>query len=325
MVLGGVKTGTELVIDAIRVVRHYPKFLVPIGVVWLVIAYVTIWQRFFLVTRGRGPLELLAITFGIILLFAVLLVLSCSILLQMIEQVERHGREPSLRQATRKTLRSNLGGLVGVAVVWSIIWFFLTLLQAIFEDDDRSDSDYSPEAAARTLAGADDVSLWSLSIDALKKGVRMLVFLVLPAIVWEDRGFRDGMRRGYGVFRENLSAFATGFSLTWVIAGFIFLPVAVVLELASEQVIRLTATQWYFVMGYIGVAWSFTIYLEQLFTADLFLWHVEWEQAVEAAEANGEPAPDIRDVPRPTLLDDVASLSERKLPDGESAPLAGDD
>lgn len=324
MVLGGVKTGTELVIDAIRVVRHYPKFLVPIGAVWLVIAYVTIWQRFFLVTRGRGPLELLAIAFGIILLFAVLLVLACSILLEMIEQVERHGREPSLRRATRKTVRSNLFGLLGVAFVWSIIWFFLTLLQAIFEDDER-DSDYSPEAAARTLAGAENISLWSLSIDALKKGVRMLVFLVLPAIVWEDRGFRDGMRRGYEVFRENLSAFATGFSLTWLITGFIFLPVAIVLELASEEVIRLTATQWYVVIGYIGVAWSVSIYLEQLFTADLFLWHLEWEQAVEAAEANGERAPDIRDVPRPSLLDDVASLSERKLPDGESAPLAGDD
>lgn len=322
MVLGGVKTGTELVFDAIRVVSYYPKFLVPIGLVWTVIAYVTVWQRFFLVTRGRGPLELLAIGFGIVFLFAVLLVLSCSILLEMIEQVERHGRQPSLRTATRATLRSNLGGLLGVAVVWSIVWFFLTLLQALFEDDDR-DRDYSPEAAARTLAGG-DASLLSLSIDALKKGIRMIVFLILPAIVWEDRGFRDGVARGYEVFRENIVAFATGFTLTYIVAGFIFLPAAVVLELSSEEVIRLTGSQWYLVIGYIGIAWSFTIYLEQLFTADLFLWHVEWEQAVEAAEANGEPAPDIRDVPRPSILDEVASLSERKLPGGDSAPLAGD-
>lgn len=322
MVLGGVKSGVELVGDAIRVVSHYPKFLAPIGVVWVVIAYVTIWQQFFFVTRDRSFATLLFVAFGVIFLFAVLLVLSCSILLEMIEDVERHGREPSLWRATRATLRSNVGGLLGVAFVWSIVWFLLSLLQALFEDDDRN-QEYSPEAAARTLAG-DGGSLFSMSIDALKKGIRMLVFLILPAIVWEERGFPDGVDRGMEVFRDNIGAFATGFSLTYLVAIFVFLPPALIFELVDQGAIRLTGGQWYLVIAYVGIAWSFTIYLEQLFTADLFLWHVEWEQAVEAAEANGDPVPEIRDVPRPTLLDDVASLAERKLPEGGSAPLASE-
>jgi hypothetical protein len=320
MVLGGVKTGVELVVDTIRVVVHYPKFLIPIGVVWGVIAVVTTWQRFFFVARGRGTLELLAIGFAIIFLFAILLVGSCSILLEMIEHVEREGQRPSLRRATRATLGTNLGGLLGVAFLWAVVWFLLTMLQALFEDDNR-DTEYSAESAVRTLAGTEG-SLLSLSIDALKKGIRMLVFLILPAIVWEDRGFRDGVSRGLDVFRENVVVFATGFSLTYLVAALVFLPVGITFGLADEGLIQLSAGQWYLVMAYLGIAWSFSVYLEQLFTADLFLWHVEWEQAVTAAEASGDPVPEIRDVPRPSLLDDVASLSERKLPDGDSGTFS---
>lgn len=324
MVLGGVKSGAELVWDALRVVRHYPRFLLPIGAVWVVIAAVTIWQRFFLVVEGKSVPFLLALGFGTIFLFAVMLVLSCAVQLELIQQIERHGRDPSLRRAVRATLRPRVVPLVGVAFIWSVVWFVLTLIQALFEDEESPNRDYSPKAAVETMAGGDR-SLLALSFDALKKGIRMLVFLVLPAIVWEKRGLGDALSRGYEVFRSNVVAFATGFTLTAVVTLVVFLPAGIVLWLAEEGILQLSPTQWYLVLAYVGFAWSVSIYLEQLFTADLFLWHVEWEQAVAAAEAAGEPEPDLRDVPRPSLLDDVASLSERKLPGGEAAPLVEDD
>jgi len=315
MVFGGVKTGVELVVDAGRVFRRYPRLVVPLLVTWVCIALLTVWLRFF--RPDLDPGSLLVLTFGAVFLQALLLALSCSVLLEMVEQVERGG-EPSLGRALFDTVSENLLSMLPLVLVWSVVWFVLSVIQALAEDDDEPD-DYSPENAARALAG-ESGSLLGAGIDALKKGVRMLVFLILPAIAWEDRGFTGAVRRGYDVFRNNVAAVATGFSLTYLVAGVLFLPVGVLLEAANEGLVSLTATQWYLVIGYSGAAWSLSIYLEQMFVADLFLWHTEWEQAVAAAKRRGERPPPMREVPRPTLLDDVASLEERKLPGGGSAP-----
>jgi hypothetical protein len=318
MVLGGVKTGLELVSDSFRVFRRYPRLIVPLLLTWVVIAALTLWARFF--RPPLTPQTALFLAFGLIFAQALMLAVSCSLLLEMVEQVERGG-SPSLSQAFTDTINENLLSMLPLVLVWSIVWFVLSVIEAIFEDDDRNeDSNYSAENAARTLAGGPS-SLLGLSLNALKKGIRMLVFLVLPAIAWEGKGFRAAVSRGYTVFRDNVSAIATGFSLTYLIAAVLFLPVGIILEASSEGLITLSVTQWYLVIAYIGGAWSFSIYLEQMFVADLFLWHKEFEQAVEAAEREGHEKPSMREVPRPTLLDDVASLEERKLPRGGSGPL----
>jgi hypothetical protein len=319
MVLGGIKSGTELVVDSIRVFRRYPRLVVPLLATWVCIAGASLWLRFGVSTDGLSMTVTLALGFGVILLQALLLSISCSILLEMVEQVERGGT-PSLGEATADTLEENLLSMLPIVLVWSLVWFLLSVIEALFEDDSRGEEDYSPENAARALAG-EDTSLLGAGIDALKKGIRMLVFLVLPAIAWEDRGFRGAVRRGYDIFRENIVAFATGFTLTYIVAGLLFLPVSLLLWTVSEGLMTLSPTGWYLVIVYIGAVWSFSIYLEQMFVADLFLWHKEWEQAVSAAEREGRDKPSIRDVPRPTLLDDVASLQERKLPGGGSTPV----
>ena len=319
MVLGGVKTGTELVADSFRVFRRYPLLVVPLLATWVCIALLTLWMRF-RVTPARLDLPVvLALAFGVIFLQALLLAVSCSLLLEMVEQVERGGN-PSIRQACVDTLERNLVSMLPLILVWSVVWFLLSVVEALFEDDPEDVGEPSPENAARTLAGGES-SLLGAGFDALRKGIRMLVFLVLPAIAWEGRGFRAAVRRGYGVFRNNTATFVTGFSLTYLVAGVLFLPVSLLLWVASEGLVVLSATEWSLAIAYIGVVWSFSIYLEQMFVADLFLWHKEWEQAVAAAEREGRNPPSMREVSRPTLLDDAASLEGQQLPGVESTPL----
>ncbi len=317
MVLGGVKTGFELVADSVRVFRRYPRLVVPLLLTWVCIAALILWARFFRPELGLQGALLLG--FLLVLVQAFLLAFSCSMLLEMVEQVERGG-EPSLERAFRDSLGENLVAMLPLVLVWSVVWFLLSVVQALFEDDSRDSEDYSPENAARALADGSG-SLLGAGIDALKKGVRMLVFLVMPAIAWEGRGFRDAVGRGYDVFRNNVAAFVTGFSLTYVLAGLLFLPVSLLLFAVDEGLLTLSSTQWYLVIGYSGLVWTVSIYLEQMFVADLFLWHKEYEQAVAAARRRGHERPSMREVPRPTLLDDVASLEERKIPGGGSRPV----
>jgi len=316
--LGGVRTGVGLVGDAMRVFGRFPRLVVPLLATWACIAALTVWVRFSWPAMGL-PMEL-ALAFGVVFLQALLLAAACSVLLELVEQVERGGR-PSLRRALVDTVGENLLSMLPLVLVWSVVWFVLLLVEAVFEDDSAGSENYSAENAARALAGSGETSLLGVGLDALRKGVRMLVFLILPALAWEGRRFRPALSRGYEVFRDNIAAVATGFSLTYLVAAALFLPVGVLLEATDLGIVALSTTQWYLVIGYVGAAWSFSIYLEQMFVADLFLWQREWEQAVAAAERQGRDRPSMRDVPRPTLLDGVASLEERKLPGGRTAAV----
>ena len=68
-----------------------------------------------------------------------------------------------------------------------VVWFVLLLVEAVFEDDSGGNENYSAENATRGPAAGGETSLLGVGLDALRKGVRMLVFLILPAIAWEDR------------------------------------------------------------------------------------------------------------------------------------------
>lgn len=50
------------------------------------------------------------------------------------------------------------------------------------------------------------------------------------------------------------------------------------------------------------------MYLEQLFMAQLYLWHQKWESAVEDAQKSGRPVPSLHDVDQPLLLAKVPDL-----------------
>ena len=44
-----------------------------------------------------------------------------------------------------------------------------------------------------------------------------------------------------------------------------------------------------------------------MFTAELYLWNMKWERKLRA-QAEGKPIPSMREVPRPSVLDEVHEL-----------------
>ena len=166
----------------------------------------------------------------------------------------------------------------------------------------------SAENVAQTLAGGEDFSIWSLTFDALKKGIRMIVFLIMPAFAWEDLNTGKSLKRGMSIFKSRISEFVSGYTLSYLAGIIVFFPPFIMFYLSGKLKIDFPDWSWVICIIYIAFAWSYTIYLEQMFTAELYLWHMKWENEVKLAEKEGRSIPNFSIVERPSILDDKPDL-----------------
>ena len=307
----GIKNGWDLIKDSIRVFNHHPKFLIPLLVVWIIYAQIILYLGYGLNWNALSAGQIFLLVFGIIFLFAFLLAFSCSVLLELIQQLES-GEKMNLSKAFSHTLAHNILKIIPIIIIWTIIWFILLILQAIFsEAKERKKEPLTAENAAKTLAGYRTFSLSGAFFEALGKGIRMIVFLILPAIAWENLSLGKAIKKGIGVFKVHLSEFVTGFLLTWTVATIIFLPPGILFYISDELKIEFPTWVWIITIIYIAFAWSYSIYLEQMFTAELYLWNLKWEKQIEEEKRLGKPLSRLRDVRRPSVLDEVPELLEK--------------
>jgi len=307
----GIKNGWDLIKSAIRVFTHHPKLLIPLLVVWLIYAPIILYLTYGFNWKALSLVQIFLFVFVIILFFALLLGFSCSIVLELIQQAES-GQKMSLRKAFSHTLFHNLLKIIPIVIIWTIIWFLLLLLQVIFaKAKSKERSSLTAENAAKTLAGYRDFSVSRAFFEALEKGVRMVVFLILPAIAWENLSFEKAIKKGIGVFKVHLLEFVAGFILTWAAAAIIFIPPALLFYISEEFEMPLPTFVWMITIIYIAFAWSFSVYLEQMFCAELYLWHLKWEKQIEEEKKLGKPLSKLGDVKRPSILDEVPELLEK--------------
>ena len=250
------------------------------------------------------------IVFGVVLFFAVLLTSSCSVLLELLYQQES-GENISLSNAFSEYISKNLIKTLPIAISWAFIWFGLLLLQALFSKSKKNsgeDDTLTAENAARTLAGFQSFSLSKAFFQALQKNVRLVVFLILPAIAWDNLGPREAVKKGFLILKTNITGFLTGYVLTEAVSVVIFFPIALLLGYVAESDIQLPTIAWTIVFIYIAFAWSFSFYVEQMYTAELYMWHMRWEEAVERAHREGKEIPSIDQIVRPSVLDEFADF-----------------
>jgi len=288
--------------------RAYPVMFAPVLAVWLVFAPAFLYLRFRFHWHQHGAWANFAVSFLFIAGLSVLLLFSCAVVLHLIRQIET-GR-PSLGAAVREALAKDFVRLLPLALTWAIVWFVLSIIEALLsrdeEDDDGAGQALDVENAAQALAGSGDFS-WSAGfIRALEKGVRMVMFLVVPAIAWEDLGVVEATRRGLEILRENQAEFARGYALTYVATFAAALPAAILFLLGSSRhgtpIIVFSDGVWAGLIIYLGLLWSLSIYLEQLFMAQIYLWHLTWERAVREALDEGKEMPDLVDTPCPEIF-----------------------
>ena len=100
----------------------------------------------------------------------------------------------------------------------------------------------------------------------------------------------------------------TGFTLTWFAAIIIFLPPSILFFLSDESGIIFPEIVWIISIIYIAIAWSYSIYLEQMFAAELYLWHMKWEKQIEKEKRDGVPLSKIQDIKKPSILDEISEM-----------------
>ncbi len=305
----GLKNGWDVINASIKAFLKNPILLVPLLFVWLIYAPTVIYFKWHFDWDSYSTATSMLILYIIIFCFALMLTLSCSVLLELIQQKE-NGKEFNLMNSLVETCTKNIIQILVLSIFWSLIWFLLTVLEMIFSKK-KSSSDTEEESAenvAQTLAGGEDFSIWSLTFDALKKGIRMIVFLIMPAFAWEDLSTGKSLKRGMSIFKSRISEFVAGYTLSYLAGVIVFFPPFIMFYLSGKLKIDFPDWSWVVCIIYIAFAWSYTIYLEQMFTAELYLWHLKYENEVKLAEKEGRPIPNFSSVERPSVLDDKPDL-----------------
>lgn len=300
-----IKSSWSLINNSIKVFKKYPKFLIPILMTWCIYAPTILYVEYLSNYKKLTFLQQIPIAFVIILLFAFILTISCSVLLELIQQLESN-KTPNLKSAFKDTFKQNFINMIPLVIVWAIMWLLISIVQALVvrEKQGSTDNTFSVENAAKTLAGYDGYFSPSKAFfEAIRKGVRMIMFLILPAIAWENKNFNDAFSKGITMFENNISYFLSGFVMLEGVAYIIFFPIGLVFGIAEGMELAPNHILWLISIFFLTFAWSFSIYLEQMFTAELYLWNLKWEKKVIEAKKDNQSIPLLSDISKPSLLD----------------------
>ena len=308
--------GLSIILNSISIFISLPILIVPLLLTWLIYAPTVIYLKYFYAWEQYSTPQNLLVLFGFIVLLSVTLCFSCSWLLEMLQDIEER-KSLGLISTFKRVLFENFVYILPIAIIWAFLWFILTVISAALSKKDKDDNrELTAQSAAETLAGYESFSFSRAFIDALEKGIRMIVFLIMPAIAWENLGSVAAIKKGLSVFRARLKQFTVGYALTYAATVLIFLPAGVMIQLGAKgkhgepPLMHFSDHAWMGLIVYIGFAWSFSMYLEQMFTASLYMWHLKWEWLCKEAKKIGDPLPEFNDVRPPLILKTLPELRE---------------
>ncbi len=283
--------------DSFSVLFAKPIFLLPIFVSWIVVAVVVLYNRYYFPDLGSLGLIVLYLYF-LIVIMAFTISMANIVMLELMQQMET-GQKLSLSKALKEAFGYDLIKVIPVALIWGLVWLIIVLLRSLKR---RSESKPEPSVqdAAMTLSGMNTpFSFFRLGLDMMEKLVRMVVFMALPAIAWENKGPFAAYKKAFHVIKTHPVQFLTSYSLTFAAGVLMALPLLPIYFLAKMKV-ALPTEVWIGVLIYVGLIWTLEIYLEQMSVGLLYLWHLKWEKR------GGKG--DLSSVAKPDLLDKVYEL-----------------
>jgi hypothetical protein len=302
--LGRIVHALRMVVSSLRAFARYPSLFVALGVVWVGLAaagwfalphVLHLFDSSAMDSETTFWLSVAAVSVCVFAVAGVAQSFGCLVVLERVRQIEID--EPrSLTRALGCALVNTVRALP-LVLIWSVLWLAVNAVGILLgggdEDDDRDVGD-------RVLD-------WSLQ--AACDAMRMLMFCSLPALAWEV-GERPlgAVRRGMAVARRHKAEFAIGLLLSDLAGQIAFLPLAGV-AVAYMSGVDLPETVWLGAVALSLLLWTFVMLVQQLYAAELYVWHLLWEDASARLAAAGETALAPEAVTRPSLLDGVPALA----------------
>ena len=305
----GIQTGFKVMGQSVKFFFKHPKAIFPIFLSWAI--YVGVGTYIFDTVDFSEfkTVEILIVAYLFTFFFTFLVSVSSLVLLELLEQNETKGKM-SILVAMKDAFTRDLIRTLPIIIGWSIIKFLLLMVEVLIRAAEaknrKRNSGFSRSISSRRNRRA------SSAIETLKTGVRMGVMLMLSAIAWEELSPKAAVDRGMYVYKKYFASMATGVALSRVLKFVIFVPI-VILFVFYGQGLQVSEYAWYGVLLYTGLAWSYGILVEQLFTAELYLWHKLYREQVTLAEKNGTKVPaSINDIKRPSFIDDIPDMVSKE-------------
>ncbi|XMB86366.1 hypothetical protein RJG79_00785 [Mycoplasmatota bacterium WC44] len=305
----------KMIVGAFKFFIKHPRIIFPLFFSWLVITtiYLYVYFEMDLTLDKSLPVDV-ALLYAFILIFTLNIIVSLSslILLELIEQLETTGKM-SILKAIKEAFTKDLVRALPIIVVWSLLSFILFIIKVIIKGARkklgvREEKSFSGKAAADVLSSGDGLGFSGYILRTMSKGIRMAVFTMLPAIAWEDKTTSKAAAKGWKVFTDRFIEMISGLFVTQLITIIITIPIGIIYYYNRQVGVEFTEIVWYSVVLFIGFTWSFGMLIEQLFTAELYLWYMKWEKAYNEAKRNQEQLPKFNDVEKPSFLDQVSDL-----------------
>ncbi len=291
--------GWKVFKDSMSFIFKKPVFLVPIFFSWIVVATVVLYNRYYFPDLGNFWLIILYIYF-LIVIMAFTISMANIVMLELIQQIET-GKKTSLSKALGEAFGYNLIKVIPIALIWGIAWLIIVILRALTSKARKGGkAEPSAKDAAMTLSGMNTpFSFWRLGLNMLEKLVRMVVFMALPAVAWENKGPFAAYKKSFQIIKRHPTQFFTSYSLTFA-AGIVMALPLLPIYILNELEVALPTNIWIGVIIYVGIIWTLEIYLEQMAVGMLYMWHLKWVK-------NGSKG-ELSSVNRPDLFDEIHEL-----------------
>lgn len=292
----GIQTGFSIMGQSVKFFFKHPKAIFPIFLSWVIYTGVAYYIIITIDFSGYTTPEMLVVIYLFTFLFTFLVSVSSLVLLELLEQNELEGKM-SLLVAIKDALLKDLFRTLPIIIGWSIVKFLLFLLElAIAGIEAKSRGSRRRKRRANSF------------IETLKTGVRMGVMLMLSAIAWEEISPKKAMDKGMYVYKKHFASMATGVGLSRALKLVVFIPIIILIFAYSSGTV-IHEYVWYGAIIYTGFAWSYGILVEQLFTAELYLWYKLYQDQIALAKKNGTTPPSsIGTIKRPSFIDDIPDM-----------------
>jgi hypothetical protein len=294
----GIGDGWYIFTNSCKFIVKKPIFILPIFFSWVIFASGVIYLRFYTNVNSFW--------LGVLIIFVVILVISIVIcnanllMLEFIQQMES-GKKISFTKALKEVISIDSLKVFPIALVWAILWCVIIIIRAISrpkkqEKDEGKEHKPNLKEIAYSLQdiSSDPFSWFDLGLNLAEKLIRMAVFLALPAIAWENQGPRSAISKAIEVIKKHSRQFLINYSITLAATTIMAIPLAIIFTLSKDGV-EFSSGFWTGVIIYEGIVWTLGIYLEQMSSAILYLWHIKWVKHGAAGKLTSVLKPDLFD------------------------------